>query len=73
VIYLAAGLPRTSRIIVRAASLVLVVLVALARIILRAHWPVDTLAGIALGLALASLATLLADIDPASDTRPAGV
>jgi hypothetical protein len=34
---------------------------------------VDTLAGIALGLALASLATLLADIDPASDTRRAGV
>jgi membrane-associated phospholipid phosphatase len=73
VIYLAAGLPRTSRIVVRTASLVLVVLVALARIILRAHWPVDTLAGIALGLALASLATLLADIDPASDTRPAGI
>jgi membrane-associated phospholipid phosphatase len=73
VIYLAAALPRRSRIIVRAASLVLVVLVALARIILRAHWPVDTLAGIALGLALASLATLLADIDPASDRHPAGI
>jgi len=73
VIYLAAALPRRSRIIVRAASLVLVVLVALARIVLRAHWPVDTLAGIALGLALASLATLLADIDPESDGRPARV
>ena len=30
-----------------------------ARIVLRAHWPVDTLAGIALGLLLASLATML--------------
>jgi len=73
VIYLAAALPRRSRIIVRAASLVLVVLVALARIVLRAHWPVDTLAGVALGLALASLATLLADIDPESGGRPARV
>jgi len=64
VIYLAASLPRRVRVVVRAASLVLVVLVALARIILRAHWPADTLAGIALGLSLASIATLLADIDP---------
>jgi membrane-associated phospholipid phosphatase len=53
---------------VRASSLALIVLVALARIILRAHWPVDTLAGIALGLSLASLATLLADLDPESST-----
>jgi membrane-associated phospholipid phosphatase len=37
------------------------VLVCFARIILRAHWPVDTLAGIALGLALASLASVLTD------------
>jgi len=66
VVYLAASLPRRARIIVRLVSLVLVVLVALARVLLRAHWPVDTLAGIALGLSLASLATLLADIDPAT-------
>jgi undecaprenyl-diphosphatase len=59
VIYLAGSLPPPARIGVRAASLVLVVLVALARIILRAHWPVDTLAGIALGLFFASLATML--------------
>ena len=65
--------PRSSARSPHASCLLLVVLVALARIILRAHWPVDTLAGIALGLALASLATLLADIDPASDTRPAGI
>ena len=35
---------------------VLVALVALARIVLRAHWPGDTLAGAALGLACVSLA-----------------
>ncbi len=65
VIYLAASLPGRARVIVRVAGVVLILLVALARIVLRAHWPVDTLAGIALGLALASLATLLAD-GPAS-------
>ena len=59
VIYLAGSLPPPARIGVRAASVVLIVLVALARIILRAHWPVDTLAGIALGLFFASLATML--------------
>jgi len=60
-IYLAAALPPRARVLVRAASALIVVLVCFARIILRAHWPVDTLAGIALGLALASLASLLAD------------
>jgi len=60
-IYLAAALPPRARVAVRAASVVLIVLVCVARIILRAHWPVDTLAGAALGLALASLASLLAD------------
>jgi len=59
VIYLAGSLPPPARIGVRAAGVVLIVLVALARIILRAHWPVDTLAGIALGLFFASLATML--------------
>jgi membrane-associated phospholipid phosphatase len=60
-IYLAAALPPRARVAVRAASVLLIVLVCVARIILRAHWPVDTLAGAALGLALASLASLLAD------------
>jgi undecaprenyl-diphosphatase len=60
VIYLAGSLPTPARVVVRAASVVLIVLVALARIILRAHWPVDTLAGIALGLLCASVATVLA-------------
>ena len=60
-IYLAAALPPRARVLVRAASALIVVLVCFARIILRAHWPVDTLAGIALGLALASLASVLTD------------
>ena len=61
VIYLAASLPPRARVLVRAGSILLIVLVCFARIILRAHWPVDTLAGIALGLALASLASVLTD------------
>jgi undecaprenyl-diphosphatase len=69
VVYLAASLPSPARVLVRTASILLIVLVALARVILRAHWPVDALAGIALGLALASLASLLADPGPAQ--RPA--
>jgi len=59
VIYLAGSLRPPVRVAVRTVSAVLIVLVALARIVLRAHWPVDTLAGIALGLLLASLATML--------------
>ncbi len=66
-----AALPPRARVLVRAASILLILLVATARIVLRAHWPVDTLAGIALGLALASLATLLADPDKPGATRPA--
>jgi len=68
VIYLAGSLPPPARLAVRAASVFLIVLVALARIILRAHWPVDTLAGIALGLFFASLATMLNS--PARDRAP---
>ena len=68
VIYLAGSLPPPARLAVRAASVLLIVLVALARIILRAHWPVDTLAGIALGLFFASLATMLNS--PARDRAP---
>jgi membrane-associated phospholipid phosphatase len=59
VIYLADSLPPRTRNVVRAVSIVLIVLVCFARVILRAHWPVDTLAGTALGLALASLASVL--------------
>lgn len=69
VIYLAGSLPMPARVVTRTASVVLIVLVALARIVLRAHWPVDTLAGIALGLLCASAATMLAS--PAPDRERA--
>jgi undecaprenyl-diphosphatase len=70
VIYLAGSLPSRLRVAVRLVSIVLVGLVALARVILRAHWPIDTLAGIALGFVLASAASLLAD--PGPDRRESG-
>lgn len=59
--YLAATLPPLPRVLVRVGAVVTIVLVAIARIVLRAHWPTDTLAGIALGLTLASIAALLAE------------
>jgi len=57
--YLAGALPPPARRLVRAAAIAMIVLVALARVILRAHWPSDAVAGIALGTALASAAALL--------------
>jgi undecaprenyl-diphosphatase len=59
-IYLAGPLPPLARRCVRAAAVALILLVAVARVILRAHWPSDALAGIALGTAFASAATLIA-------------
>ena len=59
--YLAATLPPLPRALVRVGAVVTIVLVAIARVVLRAHWPTDTLAGIALGLTLASIAAVLAD------------
>ena len=50
-----------------------ILLVALARVILRAHWPADSIAGIGLGLALASAAVLLNESGrprSRSDSRP---
>jgi membrane-associated phospholipid phosphatase len=35
----------------------------MARVVLRAHWPADTLAGIGLGVALASIAAMIAARD----------
>jgi undecaprenyl-diphosphatase len=58
-IYLAGSLPPPWRAIVRGLAVLAIVLVGLARIVLRAHWPSDVLAGIALGLALASVAAIL--------------
>jgi undecaprenyl-diphosphatase len=67
-IYLAGSLPPRLRTVVRAAAAAAVVLVALSRVMLRAHWPSDVLGGIALGLALASAAALLArPARPAAD------
>lgn len=59
--YLAATLPPLPRALVRIGAVVTIVLVAIARVVLRAHWPTDTLAGIALGLTLASIAAMLAE------------
>lgn len=61
VLYLAEAIPgRGLRRAVRVAALVGAMLVAAARVMLRAHWPSDALAGVALGLALASVAALVA-------------
>jgi membrane-associated phospholipid phosphatase len=63
VFYLARPLPPWARVLVRAGAVLTIVLVAVARVILRAHWPVDSIAGIGLGLALASAAALLAGLE----------
>ena len=60
VFYLAATLPPLPRALVRVGAALTIVLVAIARVVLRAHWPADTLAGIALGLTLAAIAAMLA-------------
>ena len=59
-IYLAGTLPASACRAVRALAIVAIVLVATARVILRAHWPSDVVGGVALGLALAAAAALLA-------------
>ena len=59
--------PRLSR-LVRAAALAIIVLVGLARVVLRAHWPSDALAGIALGLALAATAALIDSLSSGTET-----
>lgn len=55
-IYLAGALPPRARRAARGAAVIALVLVGLARVLLRAHWPSDVLGGAALGLALASAA-----------------
>jgi membrane-associated phospholipid phosphatase len=59
VFFLSESLQPSARRLVRAAAVVIIALVAAARVILRDHWPSDALAGICLGLALASAAALL--------------
>lgn len=58
-IYLAAPLPPHARRALRLLAVICIVLVGVARVALRAHWPTDAAAGIALGLALASAAYML--------------
>lgn len=67
VIYLSGALRAPWRHVVRGVAVVMILGVGLARVILRAHWPSDVLAGFALGLALASLASLLAARPPAPE------
>jgi membrane-associated phospholipid phosphatase len=43
--------------------------VGLARVILRAHWPSDVMAGFALGLGLATVASLLAATEPKPEAQ----
>ena len=69
VIYLCGSLPPRRRDLVRALAALMIVLVGLARVILRAHWPSDVVAGFALGLGLATIASLLAASEPAPERR----
>jgi undecaprenyl-diphosphatase len=69
VLYLAGALPPTLRRLVRTLAVAGMILVGLARVILRAHWPSDVLGGLTLGLALAAIAALLASLDHKIDHR----
>lgn len=60
VLYLAAPLPRVARYGVSALAVACILLVGITRVALGAHWPTDALAGMALGISLASAARLLA-------------
>jgi len=60
VVFLAGSLPHPARTSVRIVAVAGIVLVGMARVMLRAHWPSDALGGIALGLALAAAAALIA-------------
>jgi len=59
-LYLAQRFPPSMRTTVRVLAIALMLAVGLARVMLRAHWPSDVLGGLALGLALASAATVIA-------------
>jgi membrane-associated phospholipid phosphatase len=66
VMFLAGALPPRACASVRIVAVVMIVLVGMARVILRAHWPSDVLGGIALGLALAAAASWLAAREPSA-------
>jgi membrane-associated phospholipid phosphatase len=59
-IYASGDLAPAARRLVRAAAGMMIILVAVARVVLRAHWPSDVLGGIALGLACAIGAVIVA-------------
>lgn len=67
VIYLSGSTPALPRRMLRALAVIMIALVAVARVMLRAHWPLDAVAGIALGLAWASVAAMLASLEPTSE------
>jgi len=67
VLYLAGSLPPASRRLVRGLAVASMILVGLARIVLRAHWPSDVLGGFTLGLGLATVAALLASLEGDAD------
>lgn len=62
VLYLAGSLPPGRRRLVRVLAVACMILVGLARVVLRAHWPSDVLGGVTLGLGLATVAALLASL-----------
>jgi membrane-associated phospholipid phosphatase len=68
VIYLAGSLSPAARVPLRIAAALVIALVAVARVVLRAHWPSDALGGVALGLAFASGAAILAGLGTPSDS-----
>ena len=60
VVFLAGAWPPAARRAIRILAVAMILLVGTARVMLRAHWPSDVLAGTALGLALAAAAGVLA-------------
>ena len=69
ILYLASSLPPGRRRLVRALAVSCIILVGLARVILRAHWPSDVLGGITLGLGLATVAAILSSLGGEQDHR----
>jgi undecaprenyl-diphosphatase len=69
VAYLAGSFPGRACQLARLGAFILIALVGVARVVLRAHWPSDVVGGIALGLALASMAALIDAARPGA-SRP---